>query len=341
MQKGYVDQIRNAMIDFKNNHIEGKPIHAAFFTGGASRMDFLQDLVKELWNVDYVFRDQNPSLTISQGVAEAARSDARSGGTSNIKAEVKKIMSDIDIYSVFSEKLAAKMNEEIQASIATPVCQFQEAEVDLSLGDLEARIQELIEGDVANVGDWAKECMEEAFESATSEIRERMNKMMANYSKSDIQMGKLSAKKIDLPELDLDIISDQIQDLASTFTESASEWTGVITGAVIGAVAGFLLGPIGWIGMGLVAAWKFIFGEEETEEEKREKAKWKDLDAQQRQRVYDEFSNNWSGICEQIDDAITDALNNPTMKSKVNNQCKTVLREYAEECLRQTRLMLD
>lgn len=341
MEKGYVDQIRKAMIDFKDNHISGKPIHAAFFTGGASRMDFLNDLVKELWNVDYVFRDQNPSLTISQGVTEAARSDARSGGTSNIKAEVKKIMSDIDIYSVFSEKLGAKMNEEIKASIAGPVCSFQESDEDLCLAVLENAIHENIDSDVSNIEDWAKESMEEAFEVATSEIRERMSKMMANYSKSDIQMGKLSAKQIDLPELDLDIISNQIQDLASTFTESASEWTRVITGAAIGAVAGFLLGPIGWIGMGLVAAWKFFFGEEETEEEKREKAKLKDLNAEQRQRVYDEFDNNWNNICEQIESAIDEALDNPHIKNKVNNQCGTVLREYAEECLRQTRLMLD
>lgn len=341
METGYVDQIRKAMTDFKDNHISGKPIHAAFFTGGASRMDFLKDLVKELWNVDYVFRDQNPSLTISQGVAEAARSDARSGGTSNIKAEVKKIMSDIDIYSVFSEKLGAKMNEEIKTSIAGPVCSFQESDEDLCLAALENAIHENIESDVSNIEEWAKESMEEAFEVATSEIRERMSKMMANYSKSDVQMGKLSAKKIDLPELDLDIISNQIQDLASTFTESASEWTGVITGVAIGVVARFLLGPIGWIGMGLVAAWKFFFGEEETEEEKREKAKLKDLNAEQRQRVYDEFDNNWNNICEQIESAIDEALDNPRIKNKVNNQCGAVLREYAEECLRQTRLMLD
>ena len=43
-------------------------------------MNFLELLVREEWKVDFIFRDQNPSLTISQGVAEAARSDVRSGG---------------------------------------------------------------------------------------------------------------------------------------------------------------------------------------------------------------------------------------------------------------------
>lgn len=340
-QKGYVELISKAMKDYKENHIKGMPIHAAFFTGGASRMDFLQDLVKDLWQVDYVFRDQNPSLTISQGVAEAARSDVRSGGAGNIKSEIRKIMNDIDVYGMFSEKLGAKMQEEIQASIATPVCSFKDADEDYCLADLEQSIQNNIESDVSNIGDWAKECMEQAFEDATTDIRDKMSKMMANYSKSDIKMGKLSAKQIELPEMDLDLISDQIQELASSFTESASEWTGVLTGAAIGAVAGFLLGPIGWIGMGAVALWNAFFGEEETEEQKREKAKYKALDAEQRLKVYNDFDAKWGKICEQIEDSINEALSDSTIKNKVNSQCKSVLREYAEECLRQTRLMLD
>ena len=340
-QKGYVELISKAMKDYKENHIKGMPIHAAFFTGGASRMDFLQDLVKDLWQVDYVFRDQNPSLTISQGVAEAARSDVRSGGAGNIKSEIRKIMNDIDVYGMFSEKLGAKIQEEIQASIATPVCSFKDADEDYCLADLEQSIQNNIESDVSNIGDWAKECMEQAFEDATTDIRDRMSKMMANYSKSDIKMGKLSAKQIELPEMDLDLISDQIQELASSFTESASEWTGVLTAGAIGAVAGFLLGPIGWIGMGAVALWNAFFGEEETEEQKREKAKYKALDAEQRLKVYNEFDAKWGEICEQIEDSINEALSDSAIKNKVNSQCKSVLREYAEECLRQTRLMLD
>lgn len=341
-QKGYINQIRNAMVDYKENHIAGKPIMAAFFTGGASRMTFLMDLVKEIWDVRYVFRDQNPSLTISQGVAEAARSDSRSGGSGDIKETLKKMTADIDVYSSFADKLAEKLEKEIRASIASPVCAFQEAEEDYCLADLEAQIEENIESDVNNIEEWASTSMSEAFEEATEEMRNRMNRVIANYSKSDIQMGKISAGKMELPEIDMDVVSYQIKELASSFTEEASVLTSAITGAAIGAVAGFLLGPIGWIGMGLVAAWNFFFGEEETEEEKREKAKYKALDSDERQRVYNEFDNNWDNICEQIHNSVNDALrNNADIRRKVNSQCKKVLKEYADECLRQTRLMLD
>ncbi|MBQ0102875.1 MAG: hypothetical protein KBS99_01700 [Prevotellaceae bacterium] len=340
--KGYVGKIRCAMQDYKENHINGKPIHAAFFTGGASRMDFLQDMVKELWGVDYVFRDQNPSLTISQGVAEAARSDIRSGGAGNIKSQIKKIMADIDVYDNFANLLGEKLESEITNSIAGPVISFKDSNEDLCLAVLQTSIEGYIKEDIGNIGAWAKECMEHAFDEATTEIREQMSKKMANYSKSDITMGKLSAKEIELPEFNLDIISDQIQSLANTFTESADGWTNVITGAAIGAVAAFIFtGPIGWIaGIGTFL-WNTIFGENETEEEKREKARYKDLNAEERLKVYNEFSNNWDDISGKVHNAILNVLADSSIKQKVNSQCKAVLRKYAEDCLRQTRLMLD
>jgi len=58
-------------------------------------------------------------------------------------------------------------------------------------------------------------------------------------------------------------------------------------------------------------------------------------------KVYEEFENNWENICMQINDSIMKALDKPSLRIKVNNQCKTILHEYAEDCLRQTRIMLD
>lgn len=76
---GYIDEIRRAMIDFKQNHINGKPIYVAFLTGGASRMDFIKPLVSECWGLpeDKIYRDQDPSLTISRGTADTGRMIAR------------------------------------------------------------------------------------------------------------------------------------------------------------------------------------------------------------------------------------------------------------------------
>ena len=74
---------------------------------------------------------------------------------------------------------------------------------------------------------------------------------------------------------------------------------------------------------------------------KETKAKNKSLNIVERKKVYEEFENNWENICMQINDSIMKALDKPSLRIKVNNQCKTILHEYAEDCLRQTRIMLD
>ena len=85
---GYIDEIRRAMIDFKQNHINGKPIYVAFLTGGASRMDFIKPLVSECWGLseDKIYRDQDPSLTISRGTADTGRMIARNQNANEIQA---------------------------------------------------------------------------------------------------------------------------------------------------------------------------------------------------------------------------------------------------------------
>lgn len=81
-ENGYIKSIEDAMIDFKQNHIPNQDIYGVFLTGGASRMDFIIPLVCKCWGVEssQVYRDQDPSLTISQGVAELARMDLRTDG---------------------------------------------------------------------------------------------------------------------------------------------------------------------------------------------------------------------------------------------------------------------
>lgn len=83
---GYIDEIRRAMIDFKQNHINGKPIYVAFLTGGASRMDFIKPLVSECWGLpeDKIYRDQDPSLTISRGTADTGRMIVRNHDANEI-----------------------------------------------------------------------------------------------------------------------------------------------------------------------------------------------------------------------------------------------------------------
>ena len=104
-QTGYLKKIEDAMIDFRQNKINGQPIYGVFLTGGASRMDFINDLVCKSWGVtpQQVYRDTDPSLTISQGVAEVARIDLRTeGGDKVVAQEIAKLEKSDEIFESFA-----------------------------------------------------------------------------------------------------------------------------------------------------------------------------------------------------------------------------------------------
>lgn len=77
---GYLDSLKTAMNDFKENYIPAYPINGVFYTGGASRMKFIKPLIQECFKLgeDAVLSDQiNPSLTVSKGIASLGVADAR------------------------------------------------------------------------------------------------------------------------------------------------------------------------------------------------------------------------------------------------------------------------
>ena len=346
-EKGYISEIRQAMLDFKNYHIGGYPIKAAFLTGGASRMGFIQALIEDCWGLpqDLIYRDQDPSLTISRGVAEVARSDFRSGGAGNTKQLLNDIVTESDVYTPFVNSLCDKLSEEIIGTVGACVTNFRDNETDVSINDLQAYIEENISEDLNQVGDWAMECYKEAFENQTKEIRDRLDKIVSNYSRQGVRMGNAQVSISSLPNIDMSVIAEQMRQLSSNFTDGGIV-NGLVTGlagaAVGGAIAMLLGGPLAWlIGGGAILA-NWFFGEEKTEEQKRQEALAKDLDHDQRQQVFDEFNNSWEDICNKIQKAVEQSIrSNYTLQRTIQSQSKATIESYVKECIEQTRLMVE
>ncbi|WP_277133618.1 MULTISPECIES: Hsp70 family protein [Bacteroides] len=346
-EKGYISEISQAMLDFKYYHIGGNPIKAAFLTGGASRMDFIQTLIEDCWGLpkDLVYRDQDPSLTISRGVAELARGDIRSGGIGNTKQLLNDIVAESDIYTPFVNSLCDKLSEEIIGTVGACVTNFRDNETDVSINDLQAYIEENISEDLNQVGDWAMECYKEAFENQTKEIRDRLDKIVSNYSRQGVRMGNAQVSISSLPNIDMSVIAEQMRQLSSNFTDGGivnGLVTGIAGAAVGGAIAMLLGGPLTWlIGGGAILA-NWFFGEEKTEKQKRQEALAKDLDHDQRQQVFDEFNNNWEDICNKIQKAVEQSIcSNYTLQQTIRSQSKATIESYVKECIEQTRLMVE
>lgn len=353
-EKGYIGSIRHAMLTFKNEKISGKPIHVAFLTGGASRMDFIKDLVKECWGLpdDRIYRDQDPSLTISQGVAVLGRGDVRSGGADNTENLLKEITSNAgDIYTPFAAAFTEKLTYEMQGSVVQSFKEFRDCSQDVSLNDLQSRIGQWIESDTSQIREWAIECYQKTFEEKTADIRAKLEASVSEFSNAGIQMGSVKNVNLTLPDLDLSCISDQMDEIGSQFADEAGSFTKMITGVAVDGAVGFGLGmliggPLAWILAGGYLAAKYFFGKEESEYEKRQKAMAKDLDAKTRQQVFnaffDESEGKWTEVAEKIEETVQNAIyDNDSLKKAINEQSKKVIGDYAQECINQMRLMID
>ena len=350
-EKGYIGAIRNAMMIFKNEKITGKPIHVAFLTGGASRMDFIKDLVKECWNLpdERIYRDQDPSLTISQGVAVLGRGDIRSGGAQNAKSLLDEITKNAeDIFTPFAESLTAKVTDELERSVVTAFNEFRDCESDVSLNDLQERMKMWIEQDTNSIGEWASECYQKAFEEKTADIRAKLDSVVNEFSSTGVQMGSVGNVSLSLPQLDMRGITAQMEEIGTTFAAEAGSITETVASAAIGGAIGYGLGmllggPLAWLLIGGYFVGKWLFGEEETEEQKKQKAMAKDLDKSARQQIYDAFfAEKGDEVANKIATSVHSAIyDNPSLKKKINEQSLKVIRDYAQECINQTRLMVE
>lgn len=351
-EKGYIGAIRNAMITFKNEKIAGKPIYVAFLTGGASRMDFIKQLVKECWGLpeEKIFRDQDPSLTISQGVAVLGRGDLRSGGSQNTKDLLKEITSNAkDLFTPFAAALSEKVTKEMLSSIVTAFNEFKDCSQDVSLNDLQGRIKEWVESDTNNIGTWASECYQQIFEEKTADIRAKLDAVVSEFSSTGVKMKNSGQVSLLLPSLNLDKLSSKMAEIGTSFADESDSIIDDITKLAVGGAIGYGLGmlcggPLAWVLLGGGYLLKKVFlDEDETEEQKRLKAMSKDLSADARQQIYDAFFNEkWDEVSKSIENKVKDAIyGNNSLKKRINEQSQKTIQEYAQECINQTRLMVE
>lgn len=339
---GYIKEIENAAIDFINNHINNATIYGVFLTGGASRMDFIKPLVSRCWNVpeSQIYRDQDPSLTISQGVAEVARMDLRTEGMdAGLEEAINSLQNDNTIYNTFIEKFCYLLWDRITDEVGETVTVFRDADEDYSLNDLQNEItknvQDCINETVPNLSD----CIQEAITENTQDIQSKVRNIISHYSNQgmNISIPKLEIHEIDTGNVNLDEVIDSISEKIASESEG---WTGAIVGGAIGGAIAFLLGgPLAWLIGGAAFLGQFLFGK--SDEEKKKDAMMKDLDKGDRAKVFNSISEQWEMIQKDIDDSVHKTVyKNKEIKRSVNFAVYQLLQGY-KESLKKVRILID
>lgn len=341
---GYIKKIADAMVEYRRIHIPNQDIYGVFLTGGASRMDFIIPLVCKCWGVQekQIYRDQDPSLTISQGVAEVARMDLRTeGADEGLEEQINALQRDDKIYEEFKQNFGGAIYEAITDNIVNTLNEFKNSGCDFSIYDLQNKISEDIEATLESASNHVGEFISDAVSEGTKEIRENIEKIILHYRSQgiDVKMNveELSFENIEFGDLRFDNIIDEIS--KELLTESSS-WGSIIGGAALGgAVAMLFGGPLAWLVAG--GAWlaNSIFGD--SEEEKQRKAMRRALDSTERSKVYESIASEWETITNNIACSIEISISsNREIKVGVNKIVYTLLDSYKKN-LKNARILID
>lgn len=343
-QEGYINSIANALIDYRRNYIPTQPIYGVFLTGGASRMDFIKDLVCKCWAVDekHVYRDSDPSLTISQGVAEVARMDLRTEGMDEgLGAAVEDLMHNDDIYNTFIKDFGAELWDKITDTVASIINYFGKTDEDnYSINDLQNAIANGISNTIQEVSPQASGFMQAAIEEHLKSIQAKVDDIIKHYAQQGINTNNVTYKVSipDIKNIDLDGVMNTVTE---RIVQESSQWSDAITGAAIGSIISALIfgGPLGLIIGGALLVGQLLFGD--TEEEKRAKAMAKELDLEDRQKVVAQLAEKWDDIQNQIAGSIHGALTSDSQIKKAINKCvQQTLLNYRDS-LKAARILID
>jgi hypothetical protein len=307
-------------------------------------MDFIKSLVTQCWNVPEakIFRDQDPSLTISQGVAELARMDLR---TSNISGDLDPLFRKVKgskVYDVFVERYGQYLYKALSECVAHEIVKWAEEPQNRSLNRLNSFIKISVKGTVELGSKKVGEYIHTVIDQETSDLRAKVEAIVKTYTAqgANIKIPSFTNfETIGASALDLEGVMKDLSDVIETESDN---WAGAIGGAALGAAAALIFGgPLAWIIGGGALLGKWLFGENETEEQKRQKAMQKELTAEQRSEVYNALNERWSVIDENIKDAVFSSLaKNKKAKQQVSEAVDKLMLAY-RNALKNARIMVD
>ena len=351
-RRHYITSIKDALEDFRKKHIPGRTVSGVFLTGGASRMNFVRDLVSEAYKLDpdRVKADpENPSLTISRGIAMLGRADALSF---NLQQKLIAATDNID-YSTYQKtflnKLADALVSEIWPVISAKATEFKNSSLDLCLQDLISNIVAEVNGNMVEGA--AKTALKATIGEKTNALRDQLNQII------DIYAPGSEISEVDVDEIDVEIehIDELNETLKSVVVDIVNDIPDILAFALFFIFAYFILiGTIFyWIYELLKTLWQSP--EEAKVEETIQKAKaeqkrreelQKPRSKRDREKLYKGINKDSADIKSKLKKSILDALDPKTdlgkqLASSVDPLFKSYTRAFIDKNVDAVRIPIE
>lgn len=336
IQTGYIKKIEDAMMDYRLNKIHSQEIYGVFLTGGASRMDFIKDLVCKCWGVtpQQIYRDTDPSLTISQGVAEVARIDLRTeGGEAKIAHEISKLEQSNEIFESFANEYGQMVGDDVIDTIIDTVKSFCESNQDHSANELQAWLRRNIRNSVNRKSSEAVKLLQSVIDEKTEDVKKVVDSMVRAYARqgTSVKVPDLKISSLNVGTINMDYV---VREISDQIASNSINWlsiggTGIAT--ILFGIPGLL------ISLGL----DWLFGK--SEEEKKAEAMSKPLNKSTREKVWNCFVEKWNGehMYEALhEEIIASVANNKKIKQDIQSALRSMLDAYKRE-VKHARIIID
>ena len=343
-ENGYMKQIADAMKDFRMNHIPGQDIYGVFMTGGASRMDFLKPLIYHYFGVDedHVYRDQDPSLTISQGVAMVARMDMRTEGMDEgLGTQIEELTNSSKIFSTFAINFTTVALQTIIDSLNSSILVFENSKEDMSMDDFNALIEVKLKNTMSRLTGNVSDHIRNAILENTSDFRKRVDDIVLVYTSqgNDIKLPKLNVPAISMGKIEIQTILDDIAKGLADEALQNNQTGSAIGGAAAGLAVGAAFGLVGAIPGALIGGFLGLIGSGDKPTVEQEKAKKRN--SFERKKIADLIRSKNDHINQNILNTIADSVKSDNkVREAVRKATSNYLKEY-KESLRNARVLID
>ena len=238
----YLSNLKAALLDFKETKIKGKNLNGVFLTGGASRMNFIRPMIAETLSlpIDKVKIDNdNPSLTISRGIALLGATDAiTSVLVQNLKGSLPQLIDENKILNPLIEKLGESISiaawKQVESSCNYWIKFGKTTDRDELKEQVQKDIQKFQNGKLNRV---VNDTFQSFVKDESEQIRKSMNEIISRYApgreitmSNSLNLGNQQA------------ITDSLKDMSSVIAAICDSISQIIADILWKALAAFLWG---------------------------------------------------------------------------------------------------
>lgn len=183
----YITHLRDALLAFQQEKLSGKTINGVFLTGGASRMNFIHSMIAETLHLPeekVKYDKDNPSLTISRGIAMLGVADAITGVlVTTLKESIPVFLSDEKMFERLLEALSSNISKEAWTAVQSACNDWVKHGQTTDRDELKKKIEESIKQFQRNrLSEVVNSAIQSFVKDESERIRKEMNKIISRYA---------------------------------------------------------------------------------------------------------------------------------------------------------------